>query len=276
MKVNTVSQAVGSTQARWFSVGPSLVRNINATATATAIDYAGSAVSDLPLIALLPSLGPVVLLPGNAEYVEQVVGGPGQIEHGGGELAEGVRTGRFDQAAEGFGEVCGGVGVLASVAVPLSASARAVRPLPRAPIVEKPVATLAAERPNSVGAAALRKYEASPKHPAWERGNFGKVSKAPKNGQAALENSVEVGDKTRVGIDYETGEFVVFNRTFEYQEIWHGHVREWKQVRGGTDPLNNQMRSALIKSERTTPNGKIVDAPQWAPEAPPMRSGDRR
>jgi RHS repeat-associated protein len=67
-------------------------------------------------------------------------------------------------------------------------------------------------RPND-GPGAMRRheYEASPKHGATARGNIGA---APKNGQNALDASVQVKDTSprRVGVDYQTGEIVVFGQ----------------------------------------------------------------
>jgi hypothetical protein len=68
----------------------------------------------------------------------------------------------------------------------------------------------------------------------------------------------------------------VFNRTHPHGEVWHGHVRTWEQVRGGTDPLNQDMKNALVKSERVVRNGgKIIDAPNWAPEQAKRHEGRR-
>jgi hypothetical protein len=67
-------------------------------------------------------------------------------------------------------------------------------------------------------------YEASLKHGATARGN---ISAAPRNGQNALDASVQIKDSSspRVGIDYQTGEFVVFDETHPGTGIFHGHVR---------------------------------------------------
>lgn len=80
----------------------------------------------------------------------------------------------------------------------------------------------------SVGARGRLKYE-----PASYHGRVGNPlkSKGPINGQQALDNSVRVSENAprRVGIDYETGEFVIFDQTSE--GVFHGHVRPWEELR---------------------------------------------
>src|SRR5262249_464701 len=101
------------------------------------------------------------------------------------------------------------------------------------------------------GPGAMRRYqyEASPKHGATARGN---ISAAPRNGQNALDASVEIKDSSprRVGIDYQTGEVVVFDETHPGSGIFHGHVRSWNE-------LTQEMKNALVKSGFTTAKGKI-------------------
>jgi RHS repeat-associated protein len=100
----------------------------------------------------------------------------------------------------------------------------------------------------SVGAARRLEYEAASYH--------GKVdnavkSRAPINGQDALDASVLVKDTSprRVGIDYDAGEFVVFDKTIGNK--YHGHVRSWKD-------LHPDMQKALIKSKMVDNKGKIL------------------
>ena len=99
----------------------------------------------------------------------------------------------------------------------------------------------------SAGAMRRLQYEGSPKHGQTTRGNIGA---APRNGQAALDNSVQVKATSprRVGVDYETGEFVVFDRTLG--NTYHGHVRTWDQLEQG-------MKNALKKSGMTDARGRI-------------------
>lgn len=77
----------------------------------------------------------------------------------------------------------------------------------------------------------MRRYtfEASSKHPVGVAPRAG-VSPGPTNGQAALDSSVGIGPNTarRVGIDYDMGEFAVFDETHPGQGIFHGHVRPWE------------------------------------------------
>ena len=63
-----------------------------------------------------------------------------------------------------------------------------------------------------VGPVRRRVYERNPKHGPIDRGE---ISREPKNGQEALDNSVQVKSAStgRIGIDYNEGEFVVFRRT---------------------------------------------------------------
>ena len=76
-------------------------------------------------------------------------------------------------------------------------------------------------------------------------------SKAPANGQDALDVSVQVKDTSprRVGVDHETGEFSVFDQTSE--GIFHGHVRSWSE-------LTTQMQNALIKTGIADRKGNVL------------------
>jgi hypothetical protein len=74
-------------------------------------------------------------------------------------------------------------------------------------------------------------------------------SKAPSNGQAALDNSVPISAETtprRIGIS--NGEIVVLDQTLN--GTYHGHVRSWN---GLTQPMKN----ALIDAGMATRKGKI-------------------
>jgi len=74
---------------------------------------------------------------------------------------------------------------------------------------------------------ARRSYE-----PAQYHGKVGNSvkSKAPVNGQDALDNSVQLKGTSprRVGIDYDQKEFAVFDQTSD--GIFHGHVRSWNDL----------------------------------------------
>jgi filamentous hemagglutinin len=91
-------------------------------------------------------------------------------------------------------------------------------------------------------------YEKAPYH--GTTGNSIK-SKAPKNGQATLNTSVEIKATTsrRVGVDPSTGEYVVFDETQE--GVFHGHVRSWNE-------LTSQMQNALRNAGFVNKNGKIL------------------
>lgn len=100
----------------------------------------------------------------------------------------------------------------------------------------------------SVGAMARREYQGASYH--GKVGNSVK-SKAPVNGQDALDMSVQVKGTSprRVGIDYKTGEFAVFDQTSS--GVFHGHVRGWKG-------LTSQMQNALRKSGMVDRKGNIL------------------
>lgn len=104
----------------------------------------------------------------------------------------------------------------------------------------------------SVGAMQRYAFEASPKHPVGVAPRAG-VSPGPTNGQAALDSSVSIGPNTprRVGIDYDTGEFAVFDETYPGRGVFHGHVRGWDQLEQG-------MQNALRRSGMVNRRGGIV------------------
>lgn len=76
-------------------------------------------------------------------------------------------------------------------------------------------------------------------------------SKGPTNGQEALENSVQVKPTSprRIGVDPDTNEFVVFDRTGG--DVYHGHVRPW-------DKLHQDMKNALIKAKKADNKGNTL------------------
>lgn len=78
-------------------------------------------------------------------------------------------------------------------------------------------------------------------------------SKGPVNGQEALENSIQVKPTSprRIGVDPDTSEFVVFDRTGG--DVYHGHVRPW-------DKLHQDMKNALIKAKKADNKGNILGA----------------
>jgi hypothetical protein len=104
------------------------------------------------------------------------------------------------------------------------------------------------------GPGAMKRlvYEASPKHGPVARGN---VSAAPVNGQSALDMSFEIKATStrRIGIDYEEGQFVIFDQTSE--GVFHGHVRSWAQ-------LDQVQRNVLIRLDLVDRRGNILVGPQ--------------
>ncbi|WP_269784339.1 hemagglutinin repeat-containing protein [Achromobacter deleyi] len=76
-------------------------------------------------------------------------------------------------------------------------------------------------------------------------------SRAPANGQDALNTSVQVKQTSmrRIGIDYKTREFVVFDET--KNSVYHGHVRSWNN-------LHPDMQKALTRAGMVNRNGRIL------------------
>ncbi|MBC3467377.1 hemagglutinin repeat-containing protein [Pseudomonas sp. RW10S2] len=100
----------------------------------------------------------------------------------------------------------------------------------------------------SAGAMRRLDYEAAPYH--------GKVdnavkSRAPVNGQEALDFSIQVKPTSprRVGIDYDSKEFVVFDKTLD--TTYHGHVRSWSD-------LHPDMQKALQQAGMADRKGNIL------------------
>jgi RHS repeat-associated protein len=102
------------------------------------------------------------------------------------------------------------------------------------------------------GLDVKRIYENAPYH--------GKVdnsvkSKAPTNGQIALDNFIQIKDTSprRVGVDVSNNEIVVLDRTkinTDGSELYHGHVRSW-------DDLNIDMQNKLKKEGLVDKKGNI-------------------
>ncbi|CZT28705.1 DUF637 domain-containing protein [Pseudomonas cerasi] len=123
------------------------------------------------------------------------------------------------------------------------------------PVVDRTVDTLqdAGKQESSTagmnaGAARRLDYEGAPYH--------GKVdnavkSRAPVNGQDALDTSIQVKitSPRRVGIDYDSGEFVVFDKTLD--TTYNGHVRSWGD-------LHADMQRALQQAGMVDRKGKIL------------------
>ncbi|WP_197094807.1 hypothetical protein [Erwinia sorbitola] len=80
-------------------------------------------------------------------------------------------------------------------------------------------------------------------------------SRAPINGQTALDNSVQVKPTSprRVGVDITNNEIVVLDKTRSLAgniDEYHGNVRDW-------DALDNKQKSALTRFGKATRKGKI-------------------
>jgi filamentous hemagglutinin len=97
--------------------------------------------------------------------------------------------------------------------------------------------------------SAMRRMEFEPAdyHGPTDRG---RKSRGPVNGQDALDLSVQVKSTSprRIGIDYKTGDFVVFDRT--RPGVYHGHVRPWSE-------LHQDQQRALIDAGMVDRRGNI-------------------
>ncbi|WP_317367270.1 hypothetical protein [uncultured Tyzzerella sp.] len=73
-------------------------------------------------------------------------------------------------------------------------------------------------------------------------------SKAPIDGQDALDNSIEISNNTKRRIAISNNEIVILDETIN--GIYHGHVRKWEDL----DP---KMRAVLIRAGLLNKKGKI-------------------
>ncbi len=83
----------------------------------------------------------------------------------------------------------------------------------------------------------------------------GQKSPAPKNGQLALDNSLDISNTTSRRIGLENDYFVVFDQTqpatTNSPAEFHGHIRHWEDLTDG-------MRTVLQKEGWVSPKGKIL------------------
>lgn len=93
-------------------------------------------------------------------------------------------------------------------------------------------------------------YEDAPYH---KEHVSGRKSPRPKNGQKALNQSIEIASTTprRTAIDFENHEFIIFDQTEENSRKFHGHVRPWEEL-----PI--KAKNALIKAGLVNRKGKIL------------------
>ncbi|MFI1461234.1 hypothetical protein [Nocardia carnea] len=91
-------------------------------------------------------------------------------------------------------------------------------------------------------------FEPSSKHGPKQRG---KAAPEPTNPQHTLDNSVRFSDETtrRVGYDPTTGEFAIFDMTFDQTGIYHGHKRTWEQ-------LSEEQQNGLVNAGIVDKKGK--------------------
>jgi hypothetical protein len=130
------------------------------------------------------------------------------------------------------------------------------------PVIDRNKMGVGAANANDELFSANRTYEAGggarPKHgrEAYARGGE-EVSPAPKNGQTALDNSVQIKDTStrRIGVDPETNEIVILDRTGSLPNgaggSYHGHVKTWKK-------LSPELKKLLTKEGMTDKKGNII------------------
>ncbi|GKS88662.1 hypothetical protein AVTE2539_04875 [Acidovorax sp. SUPP2539] len=100
----------------------------------------------------------------------------------------------------------------------------------------------------------VRVYEDAPYHGTTDNSV---KSRAPTNGQAALNNPVQVKPTSprRVGVDVVNKEIVVIDRTqvnVDGSEKYHGHVRPYGD-------LHVDQQNALKKAKKIDKKGNIID-----------------
>ena len=114
--------------------------------------------------------------------------------------------------------------------------------------------------PNPVGwvdpLGLARVYRNAPYHGATDNPI---KSRAPSNGQAALDNSSQVKESSprRIGVDIENNELVILDRTQvtpNSDEEFHGHVRCWCD-------LHTDQQNTLRRAQQVTSKGKIRRQP---------------
>ncbi len=119
--------------------------------------------------------------------------------------------------------------------------------------------------------AVNRVYEAEvsvPKHTKTSRTVGGRtVGAEPRNGQRALDNSIPLNNRRRIGVDVANDQIVVLDRTGNLVRdkrvvggIYHGHVRSWGQ-------LSKDMRAVLTTyGIKVSNKGKITLPEGWLDE----------
>ncbi|MBA1187684.1 filamentous hemagglutinin N-terminal domain-containing protein [Pseudomonas entomophila] len=160
-------------------------------------------------------------------------------------VADSFQLGTFPGDESATTELLKDAAIVGAGATALGAAERAYRKVAGG-ITGGPKATGAAGE--SAGAMRRLDYEAAPYH--------GKVdnavkSRAPVNGQEALDFSIQVKPTSprRVGIDYDSKDFVVFDKTLD--TTYHGHVRSWSD-------LHPDMQKALQQAGMADRKGNIL------------------
>ena len=91
-------------------------------------------------------------------------------------------------------------------------------------------------------------FQPNPKHRSKKRG---RISRQPTDGQAALNDSVQISERSsrRVGVDRSNKEIVIFMEHFP--EVFHGFVVDW------TD-LERNVQRLLQKLGMVTGRGRML------------------
>jgi len=91
---------------------------------------------------------------------------------------------------------------------------------------EKSTSSAATGGPDDEDPEEEKKYNEAPYH---HQQSSGAKSKAPTNGQQALDNSVPYGERgNRVSVDKANDEYIVLMK--DSPGNYHGHVRNWEQL----------------------------------------------
>jgi hypothetical protein len=182
----------------------------------------------LALAAVLVVVGLVALTAGGGALLAGLFSGGSLALASGGVAAS---AGAVSVSAAAAGQVAAGAAVITS-GVLLAAAAEG--------------GSGGGEPPDSGGP----RYEPSHKHGSTQRGD---VAAAPRNGQAALDRSAQVKPTSarRVGVDPANQEIVVFDETYPGQQVFHGHVRSWSELRP-------EMQAALRRAGLVDARGRII------------------
>lgn len=97
-------------------------------------------------------------------------------------------------------------------------------------------------------------FEPNPKHRSKKRG---RVSSQPTDGQVALDNSVQISERStrRVGVDRENEEIVVLME--HLPGIFHGFVVEWNELERGVQRQLQDLGLVTSRGRMLSVNNEI-------------------